>query len=128
MDLIELRGISARGKHGANPGERDRDQPFDVDLKLEIDLSPAQQSDDVEQTLNYDDLHKWVVRVIGEHSYQLLERLAGAILEEVFRDARVASAEVHVAKPLLLNGATPSITLRRKNPRHVTSFEGATPR
>ena len=31
MDVIELRGVRAYGKHGANPGERDRDQPFDAD-------------------------------------------------------------------------------------------------
>lgn len=119
MDVIELRGITAQGKHGANPGERDRDQPFEVDIKLEMDLSPAQISDDIEQTLNYDDLHLSVARIVRERSYVLLERLAGAILEEVFRDARVASAEVRVAKPELLAGATPSVTLRRKNPRFV---------
>ncbi|MFN2528722.1 MAG: dihydroneopterin aldolase [Candidatus Baltobacteraceae bacterium] len=117
MDLIELRNITAQGRHGANPGERDREQQFEADLKLELDLGSGECSDDLEQTLDYAKLHAEVVQVISAHSYYLLERLAGAILNEIFRDTRVARAEVRVGKPQLLDGATPSVTLRRQNPR-----------
>ena len=122
MDLIELRGIRAKGKHGANPGERDRKQPFDVDIKLVLDLSAGERSDDLEQTVNYDALHKAVVKIVRDESFVLLERLAGAIVDRIFRDARVASAEVRVAKPKLLDGATPSVTLRRENPRFIKQW------
>ncbi|MDP9018132.1 MAG: dihydroneopterin aldolase [Candidatus Eremiobacteraeota bacterium] len=122
MDLIELHGIKAYGKHGANPGERDEVQPFDVDVSLEINLAGAQRTDDLEQTLNYAALHESILRIIREHSYLLLERLAGAIIDEVFLDARVAAARVRVGKPGLLDGATPSVSLRRDNPRFVAQW------
>ncbi|GAC1655985.1 MAG: dihydroneopterin aldolase [Vulcanimicrobiaceae bacterium] len=115
MDLIEIRGIVAQGRHGANPGEREREQPFEVDLKLEVDLSAAQQSDDLAQTVDYAGLHGDVVRIVSQQSYALLERLAGAIVETVFRDRRIVRAEVRVGKPRLLDGATPCVTLRREN-------------
>ncbi|MBC5815368.1 MAG: dihydroneopterin aldolase [Candidatus Eremiobacteraeota bacterium] len=117
MDVIELRGIIAHGRHGANPGERDAEQPFEVDLKLELDLGGGERSDDLEQTVDYAKLHADIVKVISDHSYYLLERLAGAIIDEIFRNARVARAEVRVGKPRLLDGATPSVTLKRENPR-----------
>lgn len=119
MDVIELKGISVFGKHGANPGEREREQKFDVDVKLELDLGAAERSDDLEQTVNYDALHKAIVRIVREQSYILMERLAGAVIEEIFRDGRVAAAEVRVGKPRLLDGCTPYVTLRRENPRFV---------
>lgn len=122
MDLIELRGIRVKGKHGANPGERDRKQPFDIDIKLELDLSAGERSDDLEQTVNYDALHKAVVKIVSEESFVLLERLAGAIVDRMFRDGRIAAAEVRVAKPRLLDGATPSVTVRRENPRFVKQW------
>lgn len=117
MDVIALRGVRCFGRHGANPGEREREQPFEIDLQLDIDLSDASRSDELAQTLDYGVLHERVKRVVSQRSYALLERLAGEILKVAFEDARVAGAEVRVGKPALLDGATPSVTLRRKNPR-----------
>jgi dihydroneopterin aldolase len=122
MDVIALHGIRAYGKHGANPGERDREQPFDLEIVAEMDLSAAQHSDELGDTLNYDELHQRVTRMVQSTSFALLERLAGEILREIFADSRVARAEVQIAKPALLDGATPSVRLRRENPRYRPAF------
>jgi dihydroneopterin aldolase len=121
MDLIALRGVRAFGRHGANPGEREQEQPFDLEIQVEMDLSAASHSDDLGDTLDYDRLHERVVGLVQSTSFELLERLGAEILREVFRDARVARAEVQIAKPQLLDGATPSVRLRRENPRYVGS-------
>jgi dihydroneopterin aldolase len=44
--------------------------------------------------------------------------LASDVLDAVFADHRVSHAEVTIAKPELLDGSTPSITLVRENTRH----------
>ena len=54
VDVIALRGMRVYGKHGANPGEREREQPFDLEILAYLDLSGAAQSDDLGDTLNYD--------------------------------------------------------------------------
>ena len=120
MDLIEIGGILARGRHGANPGERDREQTFEVDLTLELDLSRGERTDMLQETVDYAKVHAAVVSIIFEHSYVLLERLAGAIIEEVFTDRRIARAQVRIGKPRLLDGATPAVTLRRSNDRFLS--------
>jgi dihydroneopterin aldolase len=111
-DRIEVRAIRAYGRHGANPGERDHPQPFDLDLRLDVDLAAARRSDRLEDTLDYAALHATIVLIVRERSYALLERLGDEILAEVMRDARVAAAELTIAKPGLLAGATPAVTLR----------------
>jgi 7,8-dihydroneopterin aldolase/epimerase/oxygenase len=122
MDVIALRGVRAHGRHGANPGERDAEQPFDVDLSIEMDLSAASQSDDLGDTLNYADLHERVVAIVQSTSFVLLERLGAEIVNAIFRDARVVRAEVAIGKPGLLDGATPTVLLRRENPRYRAAF------
>lgn len=114
MDVIALRGMRVYGRHGADPGERDREQPFDLDVRLQLDLSAAAASDDLADTLNYAVLHEAIVRIVQTTSFLLLERLAGAIVDAAFTDARVVEAEVTIAKPQLLDGATPSVMLRRR--------------
>ncbi len=122
MDVIALNGIRVSGRHGANPGERDAEQPFDIDVRAEIDLSAASQSDDLGDTLNYAQLHQRIAAIVQSTSFQLLERLAGEILNDLFRDPRVARARVRIGKPQLLEGATPSVCLRRENPRYRAAF------
>ncbi len=122
MDRITLRGVRAYGRHGANPGEREREQPFDIEIALEIDLRAAQRSDELGDTIDYDALRRALVEIVESTSFFLLEALAGALATAVFADARVRRIELSVAKPGLLEGATPSVTLRRKNPRYRTPF------
>ena len=119
MDVIALNGIRASGKHGANPGERDREQPFDLDLEIEVDLRAAAASDDLADTVNYAQLQRIVAGVVRDRSFALIERLADAVLEAVFADERIHAATIRVAKPRLLSGATPSVLLRRQNPRRA---------
>lgn len=113
MDRITLRGVRAYGRHGANPGERDRVQLFEIDVAIEVDLHNAQASDDLSDTVDYAALRDRLVGIVADTSYQLMERLAGDLLEVVFADSRVARAEVTIAKPGILDGATPSVTLVR---------------
>jgi dihydroneopterin aldolase len=119
MDTIAVRGIRAYGKHGANPGERDREQPFDLDLEIDVDLSAARNSDALSDTIDYAALHEAIVRTVETHSYALLERLGSVIVAEIFTDPRITAARLTLAKPRLLQGATPAVTLRAANPAAV---------
>ena len=117
MDRIRIAGIRAYGRHGVTAAERAEAQPFDVDLTVECDLTGAARGDDIAQTIDYARLHERVVAAVRDQSHALLERLARSILDAAFEDARIAAAEVTVAKPGMLGGATPSVTLARKNDR-----------
>lgn len=109
MDSIAVRGIRAYGKHGANPGERDQAQPFDIEVELELDLSRARSSDALADTADYDALHARIVAIVEETSFALLERLGEEILREIKTDERIRAARVLIAKPGILRGATPAV-------------------
>ena len=114
MDVVAIEGARIYGRHGITPEERSQPQPIDVTVRCELDLSRAQQSDALGDTLDYDALHKRVVHAVTRSSYALLERLAADLLAVAFDDPRVLRAEVTLQKPHLLGGATPSVTLRRE--------------
>jgi 7,8-dihydroneopterin aldolase/epimerase/oxygenase len=118
MDRITLRGLRALGRHGWLPGERDRAQPFELELSVELDLRAAAAGDDLQETVDYAALSRRITGVVESTSFALLERLAGEILETVFEDRRIARASLTIAKPAILDGATPSVTLDRGNPRY----------
>jgi dihydroneopterin aldolase len=117
-DGIALRGIRAYGRHGANPGERDFVQPFDLDLELDVDLSAPRASDALPDTIDYAALYARIVRLVETQSFALLERLGETILSAVMVDGRIAAARLSLAKPGLLAGATPCVTLRADRSSH----------
>ena len=116
MDRIELRGLRAVGTHGALPEEQVRAQPFEVDVDLCVDLRRAGQSDDLTDTVDYGALAESVERVITKERFQLLERLAERITDEIRNDERVDSVTVTVRKlrpPVAVDLASAAVTITR---------------
>ena len=110
---IEVRGIRAWGRHGASAGEQDVPQPIDVTVNLMVDVVAARTSDDLADTVDYAALHGRVVHIVETERHRLLERLATSVLDAMLDDARVMMAVVEIAKPELLGGATPKVTLSK---------------
>jgi len=115
-DTIALRGIRAFGRHGANPGEKNVPQPFDIDVVLEVDIAAARRSDALADTVDYAALHGAIVDIFATTSYDLLERLGQVVLDRILLDPRIARAQISIGKPRLLAGATPVVTLRQTRP------------
>jgi dihydroneopterin aldolase len=113
LSEIAITGIRVFGRHGAYDGEKDRPQAFDVALKLDVDLSVASRSDRLADTLDYAEIHRRVVAIVEQRSFDLLERLGAEILDAVFEDELVRAADVSIGKPELLDGATATVTVRR---------------
>lgn len=99
MDRISLRGLRAVGVHGVLPEERERAQPFELDVDIEADLSAAASSDVLGDTLDYGELVRVAAAVITDESHELLERIAGRVSEAILgADERVRSVTVSVWK------------------------------
>ena len=113
VDTIAVRGIRAWGHHGANPGEDEIAQPIDIDVVLDVDLRAAGASDELAETIDYAALHSTIVELVATQRCRLLEHLGDTILAAVMTDARISRGCIVLAKPALLAGATPSVTLVR---------------
>jgi dihydroneopterin aldolase len=81
VDEIQLRGIRFLGRHGATAAEQEREQPFEVDIDLSLDLRLAGASDRLESTVEYGALCEAARSVIEGEPVALLERLAQLIAE-----------------------------------------------
>lgn len=98
-DRITLTGLRAYGRHGVHDEERTHGQPFVVDAVLEVDLAVAAASDDVLDTVHYGDLADRLVATVGGEPVNLIETLAGRLLDVCLADPRVGAATITVHKP-----------------------------
>ena len=98
-DRIVLQGVSARGNHGVLAFEKRDGQTFLVDVTMACDLERAGRTDDLAATVNYAEVAGDVVARITGPSFDLIERLAEVIADDVLRHDLVDLVEVVVHKP-----------------------------
>jgi dihydroneopterin aldolase / 2-amino-4-hydroxy-6-hydroxymethyldihydropteridine diphosphokinase len=98
-DRIHLRGVEAVGYHGVFLDEKRDGQTFVVDVVLELNLAAAGASDDLVQTVSYADIADEVVARITGPSFDLIERLAEVVADDVLRHDLVDAVTVTVHKP-----------------------------
>ena len=98
-DRIYLRGVEAVGFHGVLPDEKRDGQPFVVDVVLELDLAAAGATDDLRDTVSYAEIAGEVMARITGPSFDLIERLAEVIADDVLRHWLVDAVTVTVHKP-----------------------------
>jgi len=114
---IRISNMRFWGKHGANAGERDREQPIDVDIEMSVDLRAAVSSDSLADTIDYGTAYTTCEQIVTHQSCVLLEALADRIAAALCQDPKVIEVIVRVRKPRLLDGATPEVELRRHKVR-----------
>lgn len=99
LDVIALRGLSARAIHGVLPEEHVSPQPFVVDVALWVDSLDAAHRDDIAQTVSYAEVADIVARILNGPALRLIETLAHKIADALFAVERVYGVEVTVHKP-----------------------------
>lgn len=99
LDYIELRGLRARGRHGALPAERELGQEFVVDAVLGLDTRPAAANDDLSRTVDYGSLAGSLVEAVEGEPVNLIETLADRLATICLEYRAVSEVEITVHKP-----------------------------
>ena len=100
MDSIIAHGLKFQACHGLGPEEKSTPQTFQVDLDLQLDLQPAGTSDDLRDTIDYDQVYHLVKEVVTGSSFNLIETLAEKIASALLKTfSRLRELEVTVYKP-----------------------------
>jgi len=98
MGTIALEGLKFHGYHGVHESERKNGNSFEIDLELEVDFQQAAEKDDVNLTVDYEEVYKIVKKQLKGSSY-LLEHIANKILDALFdRYPNLEKASVKVSK------------------------------
>lgn len=116
MDSIHIAGIEVWAHHGVLPHETEIGQRFVVDVGLEVDLAAAASSDHLADTVDYGALAQQVHDVVAGGPHQLIEAVAGRVLDVCLTDPKVTAATVTVHKPyapLPVTAREVAVTLRR---------------
>lgn len=99
MDKIIAKGLVFKGCHGVLDQEKVEPQRFIVDLVLFLELSPAGLTDDLQKTVNYNEVFQQTKKIVEHESYSLIEALAENIAASLLMRFPLKGIEVTVYKP-----------------------------
>ena len=100
LDKIIIKGLKVFAFHGVNQEEKDKGQPFLLDVTLYMPLKKAGQTDDLEDTVSYARVSKAIVRMMNEKSYNLLEKAASEVAKGILMEfCEIESVDVLLKKP-----------------------------
>ncbi len=99
QDAIRLEQISLYGFHGVHPNERSVKQQFIIDLEVTVDLTKPASSDNLEDTISYEDLYLAVKDIVENQTFNLIEAMAEAITRSVLTSFPTTAVRTRVKKP-----------------------------
>lgn len=95
---IALEGMSFYAFHGVHPTEREKGNKFKVELSFEADITKAAETDDLAETVNYEDVYELVKQEMAIPS-QLLEHIGARILTVIKQNyPTISSIELKISK------------------------------
>ena len=99
MDKIHIKGLRVYAYHGVNPEEKEKGQPFEMDITLHTNLKKAGDSDAITDTIHYAKVTKMAVEVMQSEKNDLIERAATRVAHAILRGFPVEEVTVMLKKP-----------------------------
>ena len=82
--MLFIDGLEVFANHGLFEEENRLGQKFIFDIECELNYKKALFSDDMTDSVSYADMADVVVKTATENTFNLLERLAGEMLKNIF--------------------------------------------
>lgn len=116
-DRLLLEDVRFYGQHGLTKAERAVGAWFSVDVDLALDLGSAAISDELDAAVDYGAVARRLVEIGTGQRVNLIERLAGLMVEALLREFPAQEVRVRVRKltpPLQGVVGTPAVELVRR--------------
>lgn len=119
-DWIELENMTFDCIVGVLPEEQRSVQPLRVDVKMAVNLESSARSGNLSETVNYAGVQQQIMMIAQCGRWRLIESLGMAIARLLLSPpapaeerAQISTVKIRIAKPTILTGAVPAVSLSR---------------
>ncbi|HHS50115.1 MAG TPA: dihydroneopterin aldolase [candidate division Zixibacteria bacterium] len=98
MGIIRIHNMAFYGYHGVTPAEKEIGKRFTVDVELSVDTHKAAETDNLDYTVDYEEVFRVVSDFITKNTFHLTETVAEGIADELEKAFRQDGVKVRVRK------------------------------
>lgn len=85
QNIIRIHNAIFYAYHGALQEEQNIGGIFEADIDIYTDFSHAAAKDDLKLTINYDEVYKFINKIVNGKKYYLIETLSTKIADELLK-------------------------------------------
>jgi FolB domain-containing protein len=111
MPVLYIKDLIVEAKHGVHPHEKETAQRFKISVELTLPAAKAGRSDDLKDTINWSELRDMIVVTVQNNSFNLMERLAQELTDQIMTDERVEKLILSIDKLDAFPSGIPGIKL-----------------
>ena len=97
--IIKIKNLKARTIIGVFDWEKKQERDLFINLEMQINASQAIQSDNIQDTLDYDTISKTIIQETAKTRFDLIEKLAAHLLDIIMQDERIIYSKIEIDKP-----------------------------
>ena len=98
--VLFIDNLEVFANHGLFEEENKLGQKFIFDIECELNYKKAMFSDEMTDSISYADIAEVVVKTTTTNTFNLLERLAGEILKNIFTEfSQIENINLKINKP-----------------------------
>ena len=98
--VLFIDNLEVFANHGLFEEENKLGQKFIFDIECELNYKKAMFSDEMTDSISYADITEVVVKTATTNTFNLLERLAGEILKNIFTEfSQIENINLKINKP-----------------------------
>ena len=98
--VLFIDNLEVFANHGLFEEENKLGQKFIFDIECELNYKNAMFSDEMTDSISYADIAEVVVKTATTNTFNLLERLAGEILQNIFTEfSQIENIKLKINKP-----------------------------
>jgi dihydroneopterin aldolase len=117
-DKIQLRSLRILAHCGAYKEEKERLQPFEIDLDIKYDQSIAGKSDNLNDAVDYEPLCEAILDIAASEEFNLIEAMAQRFVDALFiTDAKIKAISITLNKlrpPLQVDILSAGVKIKRE--------------
>jgi len=117
MDCIRIINLKIPARHGVYEFEKEKDGLFELDVELFLDLSISGRSDQLTDTVNYDEVIALITGIFTRKDQNLIESVGEEISRELLSNYPLDRVIVRIRKPhapIMANLDTVEVELTRE--------------
>ena len=99
MDKISIINLKIPARHGVYNFEKDKDGMFELDVEMYTNLSKSGESDQLSDTVNYDEAIGVVTEIFQREDYNLVEAVGEDICTGLLSKYSIEKVVVRIRKP-----------------------------
>ncbi len=115
MDSIIIKELQIETIIGVLPEEKTRPQLLLLDLEIKTDLSPAGNSDQLKDTIDYNAIAIFIHEFAQQYHFELLEAFAAHLIDKLITTFALKHIKLSVQKPKALANANYAAVCMTRN-------------